>query len=896
MALEVGEADDAFIEEQLVPLGGQFTYGFTDQVLYRTWIERSQNLKSKSFDKRIIVVTKYKVLLIKKSVIGKRSLDRAIHLYDITELNAVDSEGPEHFELLYQVIDKNDKKEDLGIHVKCPTGAVATSIIKNIRTAYRKITVGFPEEYQIKIGLPPERVERLDPNFTVHPLSAGGLIDQYISLSYYYNTKPTLDFVRHIEGVCAVNSIDLDLTECPGIDPSSELGFNLFTGITSLRHNTYFRGVRVHGVAHPSVLNAVGTALSTNRTLTRVVLTDLHTEQSFVPIGKALATNAHHAVQYLNLSKNKLSFQALASLCDAISKFPHALLRLDLSYCEIPPKGVEMVFNSFERNFGSSLRLQHLDLSHNKFQDQGSLALAGWLAKIKGCHSLVSLVLETSQLNFSIVGPPLRVANVQLLNLSNNRITDRATARYLGDVVECYTGLTNLDLTNMRIGPEATEEIATMMARNKFLSAGSVTLNLAQNELGQKGAVQLARFLPQSQFLKSLDISNNKIPAKALSEILLALGSTKTLETLNLGRNILNNNDVDVFISNLSEYITQHPNLKTLGLRGAKPGLGVALYPILMLLARNQSLTHLDVSDNNLKDLGASIAGEALRTNSTLLHLDIDRNGFTISGWMALTSPIIFRTNRHLQHLSLPLKPVLYANPSSATAPENSKEKEPENISLNRPQYEQLLDLLVRVDQRLKMNRPTPPSTLHTPSIPTPTTVVPLIDIPEHLSLLAPPPPIARRRTSPNANDSDTATVSSISTSPTNISMGSEESEFSPQSGFSPAQPTNATDWAEDDSWDENNNGGEEDDEEEDEESEEEEELPPAPVKRQSPVTTQPVSSPLTQSVRKLSTSQPTSPVQSPNLNQGQSLKKSNTSVPPPPAPAVNNADDDGLL
>eukprot|EP01113_Clastostelium_recurvatum_P047517 TRINITY_DN8493_c0_g1_i6.p1 TRINITY_DN8493_c0_g1~~TRINITY_DN8493_c0_g1_i6.p1 ORF type:complete len:1356 (-),score=351.93 TRINITY_DN8493_c0_g1_i6:60-4127(-) len=814
MSADIQEADDQFISEQLIPLGGQFTYGFTDEVWYRTWVERTPTLKAKSFDKRILVVTKYKVILVKKSAFGKRSLDRAIHYYDILEIKPVEGEEriAEQFEMLYQVVGKNDKKENMGIVVKCPSASVASTIVKQIRTAYRRITVGFPEDAQIKINLPPERVDRLDPTFTLHPLSANGLIDQYIALSYYYNTKPTLDFVRHIEGLCAVGSVDLDLSECPGIDPLSELGFNLFTGISSLRHNTYFRSVRVHRVSHPNVLAAVGTVLATNRTLTRVALTDITTEQSFIPIGKSLAGNPFNAIQFLDLSHNNLNFQALASLCDAISKFPHGLLRLELESCNIPPKGVEMVFNALERNFGSSLQLQHLNLSHNRFQETGSGALASWLAKVKGCHSLQTLLFESCQLHLSVMGPPLRVANVQTLNLAGNRVGDRTQARYLGDVMECYTQMKEVNFSNMRIGPEAAEELATMMSRNKSLAPGTVNLILANNELGQKGAIQLARFLPQSQFIRSLDLSNNKIPAKALTEVLMSLGTSKSIESLNLSRNIPNTNDLDAFITNLCEYVVQHPTLKSLSIRGAKPGLGAALYPLLMLIARNQTLTHLDVSDNNLKDLGASIAGEALRTNNTLTSLDIDRNGFTMSGWMAITSPVLYRTNRTLQHLSIPLKAMLRVSTASAPAPDynltKDKDHEPEVISLNKPSYDQLLDLLSRVDQRLKMNRPSMPPILNSPSVPTPTTVVPLVEIPEHLSLMA-PPPIARRRptASPSSLPPSVGAVASPSAlSPSaSVAGGATESvmsevEFSPPtSGFSPIPASQ--DWAEEDSW-----------------------------------------------------------------------------------------------
>lgn len=46
-------------------------------------------------------------------------------------------------------------------------------------------------------------------------------------------------------------------------------------------------------------------------------------------------------------------------------------------------RGIEILFNSLERNFGMSLALEHIDLSDNSFSDTGSIAIASWLSKAK---------------------------------------------------------------------------------------------------------------------------------------------------------------------------------------------------------------------------------------------------------------------------------------------------------------------------------------------------------------------------------------------------------------------------------------------------------------------------------------------------------------------------------
>lgn len=78
--------------------------------------------------------------------------------------------------------------------------------------------------------------------------------------------------------------------------------------------------------------------LETNRTITRVVLKDLRTEQSLVPIGRALAANPDNALCHLTISGNFIGQQSLTALCDGFERLTHGLTRLDLSRSGIRPK------------------------------------------------------------------------------------------------------------------------------------------------------------------------------------------------------------------------------------------------------------------------------------------------------------------------------------------------------------------------------------------------------------------------------------------------------------------------------------------------------------------------------------------------------------------------------
>lgn len=67
-----------------------------------------------------------------------------------------------------------------------------------------------------------------------------------------------------------------------------------------------------------------------------------------------------------------------------------------------------------------SLTLQHLNLSHNKFEVVGTQALASWLFKSKDSSSLKTLLIGRSAVIFQVLAPGLQcVHGLQVLDISD---------------------------------------------------------------------------------------------------------------------------------------------------------------------------------------------------------------------------------------------------------------------------------------------------------------------------------------------------------------------------------------------------------------------------------------------------------------------------------------------
>nr|AFD02108.1 RNI-like leucine-rich repeat-protein A [Raperostelium minutum] len=733
------EIETKYIEDSLGVVGGVFG----EEITHTVWLDanKSPNSTQTGFNKRCIVVGRYKLLSIKKGTFGK-SIEAEFHLYNIIEIS---QETDDIINIKYS----NENNEQLGITVKGSLEKLQ-GLLLAIRASYRRITVGFTPESCMKLTVAENKLLELKPFDEIS--DANGFIDCYIAHSYFYKTISTLDFIRYIQALFHTDSEDLDFTQCAGIDPTSELSFNLFTAISSLRHNTYFKSANLSGLPHANIVSALAMCLETNKTLTQLNLSNLRIEQSFQPIANALNKNTHNSIQSLDLSKNTITLPVMQTLCDSFAKLPHALVSLNLSKCDLQPRNIQVLFEAFERNFGMSLSLRYLNLSHNKFADQGSQSFASWMAKIKGYHSLECLVLSNCQLNFTIMGPPLRVVDVAKLDLSNNKI-DRTSSKLLGsEVMDSVVALTYLNLSGCNLNADSLEDLFVSFNRNRKIA--HFNINLSRNNLSSREATLLSKSISGCRYLEALDISYNKLTCKSIMEILNAI---KNIDNFNLHElNISNNYFVqgqegDQLCSQLASLINSFPTIRTLNVSGGRYPLGKSLTPLLEALIKNKSLKELDISENGLTDQMASIIGEMLRNNTTLIYLNIDSNLFGLSGLTSIAQPLLYDINRKLNYLVFTK---LLASAYSSTLIQNFTLHQSFG-SLSKEKRNQLIQLFQKMQDKLAENRFETSMELDSNgamiyyseyanisnvyTIKTPESLQPLKEVPEHLSCLPPP-------------------------------------------------------------------------------------------------------------------------------------------------------------
>ena len=191
--------------------------------------------------------------------------------------------------------------------------------------------------------------------------------------------------------------------------------------------------------------------------------------------------------------------------------------------------------------------------------------------------------------------------------------------------------LKHISLSSCKLSLEALKQLLLGLACNE--STADVELDISCNSLGQAGAQVLESCLHGIKCLASLDISENGLESD-LGSIVTAASKNKSLKHLYLGRNLQSTKTK--YVSQVMDIIIQMLQeddcvLQTLSLADSK--LKGEIYSVINALGSNQCLENLDISGNQMGDVGARLVAKALQINSKIKCINYDRNNITLQGF-----------------------------------------------------------------------------------------------------------------------------------------------------------------------------------------------------------------------------------------------------------------------
>ncbi|KAG0037583.1 hypothetical protein BGZ82_002261 [Podila clonocystis] len=274
--------------------------------------------------------------------------------------------------------------------------------------------------------------------------------------------------------------------------------------------------------SHTDVMEILAEGLARNQGLVRLDLENKGlggNEESVRALAKALeGSETTTTLQELNLARNKLTDQDVVILSKALSS-NSTLQKLDLCLNSFSQEGTQAVA---EYLASSGQVLKEIDLSDNEISEEGGVAVGSSLAQ--------NTTLERLRMS-SVMDPPLPVEeglegfiafDAELAELNKALTADQALElRADGDTVletiaqslRTNSTLQELWMDYCNISPVGAEALAGALRENK----GLVTVRMRNNSVGNRGARALGSALTPTtggtfnSTLHSLELGENKI-------------------------------------------------------------------------------------------------------------------------------------------------------------------------------------------------------------------------------------------------------------------------------------------------------------------------------------------------------------------------------------------------
>ena len=149
-----------------------------------------------------------------------------------------------------------------------------------------------------------------------------------------------------------------------------------------------------------------------------------------------------------------------------------------------------------------------------------------------------------------------------------------------------------------------------------------VDLNLSDNGLGDRATILLIEGLKGNKTVTKLNLNRNKIASSGLKAVALYLSSTTNLKMLGLSWNEFHGSAA----LEIGEALNVNQSLHTLDLSWNSLGAGNIVQSLARTIMTSTSLTHLDISNNGFSIAQCTMLSNALCSNRIILGLHMEGN------------------------------------------------------------------------------------------------------------------------------------------------------------------------------------------------------------------------------------------------------------------------------
>uniref|UniRef100_A0A1A8RQQ2 Leucine rich repeat containing 16B n=1 Tax=Nothobranchius rachovii TaxID=451742 RepID=A0A1A8RQQ2_9TELE len=443
--------------------------------------------------------------------------------------------------------------------------------------------------------------------------------------------------------------------------------------VASMAYNTWFtklycKDLRIGSEVTEQVLHTV----SKSSSLEEITLENVGLKSDFPQkMSAALSENPASVIHSVNLAHNSLDNQGVSNLIQQVCRLAKGLRLLNLSKTSLTSKGVVSLSQALCSCDEHSNSLLHLDLSKNPGVLSGDDASNLYLF-LSQPNCLVHLDVSGTDCSVdSLFGALLRgcCADLSFLNLSKNTFSHRKVKDTLPLFRQFFSSafsLTHVSLASMKLPPDVLRSLLTGLTSNPHIT--DLHLDISGCELRSAGAAVIQEIFPRVSSVATLDISDNGLDADLLT-VLPALSRHPSLKHLHLGKNFnIKSRVLDEVLQKLVQLIQEEEcALQSLSLSDSR--LRSRGTMLVNALGSNACLRKVDLSGNNMDDIGAKMLSKALQINTTLRSVTWDRNNTSAAGFLDVARAL--EHNFTLQYMPLPLNDISQAYRS---APEKTEQ------------------------------------------------------------------------------------------------------------------------------------------------------------------------------------------------------------------------------
>ncbi|XP_041455233.1 F-actin-uncapping protein LRRC16A-like isoform X2 [Lytechinus variegatus] len=531
---------------------------------------------------------------------------------------------------------------------------------------------------------PPERrshIEaRLNRSSMVEQGPCGGFSHMYRFMCDYFDLPYLAEVAWDVDTIyLSQDCKELRINDFDDLEPKHMLPI-----IAVLNYNTWFTHLTVVNYKLTSeALKEIPKVIRSSHTLESLTLDGVGLKWDFLQeMSLSLTANSQSNLRSINLSNNPVDDRGIRHLCGPLQKMTHGLVELRLVKTGMTAEGASHLGKALGENNFIPTTLKVLDLSGNAFKDaqHGLQNIIGNISRNAkpwpdpSIHNLYNFLYQSNaitHLNLADTDCSLNhifealhkgcFLSLVHLNLSGTFAHSKhhsVVPRQVKNFFTAAKSLKTINISRNRCPPALVKEILETIGFNKDLNR--LEIDLSSNELGQEGADAVSSCISMLNNVTTLNLRDNGFNV-AMVSLVAWMGQNHSLECIDLSQNMSPSSkkaDREKVVVALEEMI-QNPDLPLHTILLAGNRFRLETQQLINALGSNTTLLSVDLSGNEMKDIGARLLAKALQINNKLQTVVIDNNNIGLQGFQDLAQAL--ERNYTLKRMPIPTTDMMAA-------------------------------------------------------------------------------------------------------------------------------------------------------------------------------------------------------------------------------------------